>query len=369
MTLNLNENNYKFIDNLLNEPYNYIISFTDYLYIPDENTLNNIITSINDNTSETYKLINDTIEISINDINSMSISDITMNNINNVIYEYKIFISIMILISICLLYFVNKLIDNYIIKLTIEKHKNMININTLKITNSKDNNIQGYQKIHTDKHTILKTGLFIDSILEINANNKIINKKISENNINTLNTSNYYYALLRIKLKHNITLKNTKLNFQNINFEINNETNTLTSGDMYMIIRFNYDYDYKNEGKNINISHIIVNVMNYLNYLTKDEFKNEDFIVLAISKDTQSQLYTNEFYNGLKNINYELCNVKHLTLDIEKKIGFVLLLPLKQIYDLFLDVYNDIIFESTSYKINCDNNEYWYNNSLTDILL
>ena len=106
----------------------------------------------------------------------------------------------------------------------------------------------------------------------------------------------------------------------------------------------------------------------YDSWILKDEYKNEDFVVLAISKDKQTQLNNNEFYNGLNNINYELCNVKHLTLDKEQKIGFILLLPLKQIYDLFLDVYNDVIFESTSYKIDYDNNECWYDNSLNDIL-
>jgi hypothetical protein len=352
MESNYNDNYYEVMDNLFSKPYNYITSFADYLYVSESNTLSNII--------------NDTIKVSINDINSMSmsISDITMNGINNIIYEYKIFITIIILISIFFIYLVNKLIDNYVMKLTEEnkkRYKNMININTLKITNSIDNNIQEYQKINSNTNQIRTKGLFIDSVLEINANNSKIIQKIKVNE-----KDNYYYALLRIKLKHNIILKNSKVNGHNINFEINKDNDTINSGDMYMIIRFNYIY--KNEGRNLHMSHVIVNVMNYLNYLTKDEFKNDDFVVLAISKDTQSELNSNQFYNGLKNINYELCNVKHLTLDKEKKIGFILLLPLKQIYDLFLDVYNDIIFESTSYKIDYDNNECWYNNSLNDIL-
>ena len=354
-----NNYNYNFIDNLLINPYNYIISFTDYVYLPDLNKITNVI--------------NDTIELSMNDINSMSISDITINNINNVIYEYKIFISFMILMSIFSVYVANKLIDNYIIKLTEEekykRYKNMININTLKIINSLDNtNIQENQKMNVHQQQLRTKGLFIDSILEINANNNKIIEKIK---VKVNDKDNYYYALLRIKLKHNIILKNTNVNLNNINFKINKDkdkdNDTLKSNDMYMIIRFNYNY--KNEDTNIKISHIIVNVMNYLNYLTKDQFKNEDFVVLAISKDTQSELNSNEFYNSLKNINYNLCNVKHLTLDSEKKIGFILLLPLKQIYDLFLDVYNDIIFESTSYKIDYDNNECWYNNSLNEVLM
>ena len=107
--------------------------------------------------------------------------------------------------------------------------------------------------------------------------------------------------------------------------------------------------------------------MNIINSLKINELNNEDFVVLAISKDNNT-LNDNEFYNSLKNINYQLTNVKKIILDKKKNTGFTLFLPVKDIYDLFLDVYNNIIFESTSYKINSDNNECWYNNSLSDIL-
>ena len=377
MEINSNSNSYEFMDTLT-KPYNYIVSFTDYIYMPDANTLNNIITKISENTSKTYEFINDTIEVSINDINSMSISDITMNDINYVIYEYKIFISIMVLFSLFTIYFINILIDNYIIKINNDEKKTYMNmINTLKINNS----IVENNKEHIKQNILVTKGLFIDSILEINANhNKIIEKIKIKMKLNDTNY-NYYHALLRIKLKHNITMKNTgNTNFKlhNINFNKNNENNkdtnkdttkdttNISTSDMYMVIRFNYNYNAKNTA--INLANIIVNVMNTLNYLSKDEFKNEDFVVLAISKDIPTQLNPNEFYSGLKNINYELCNIKHFTLDKENKIGFTLLLPIKQIYDLFLDVYNDIIFESTSYKIDYDNNEYWYNNSMNDML-
>ena len=211
-----------------------------------------------------------------------------------------------------------------------------------------------------NKKELITTGLFIDSVLEINANNKNIIDKIM---VNKINNNNYYYALLRIKMKHNIKLNKNKYNLQSIIIDTDHDAETCSVGDMYMIIKFNYS------NTNLNISHIIVNIMNILNHLSPVEYKNSDFIVLAISKDIYSHNHPNEFYNGLRNIKYDLYNVKQINLNKEQTIGFTLLLPVKQIYELFLDVFNDIIFESTSYKIDFDNNEYWYNNAINDICL
>ena len=181
--------------------------------------------------------------------------------------------------------------------------------------------------------------------------------------VNKETNNNYYYALLRIKMKHNITLNKTNYNIQTIIVNSDNDAETFRTSDMYMIIKFYYN------DTDIRISQMIINVINFLNYLTHDTYKNEDFIVLAISKDSiNCNINPNEFYNGLHNIKYDLCNVKQINLRQDRTIGFTLLLPIKQIYELFLDVYNDIIFESTSYKIDFDNNEYWYNNSIHDIL-
>ena len=367
------------MDNLIIKPYNYLLSFTEYLTIP--NSIGNIITIIIENTSKTYQFINDTIETSINDINyinyindinSMSISDITMNDIIYIIYEYKIFISIMTLFSLITIYFMNKLIDEYFInlnhknnKLKLNKNKsnNFNNININKFENHKPIEIQNILLNNNDSIT---EGLFIDSVLEINANHKnILNKIIVNENTNN-NNNNYYYALLRIKLKHNITLNKTNYNLQSIIADTDNDSDTFSSSNMYMIIKFNYINTNTNTNTNIKLSQVIVNVMNVLNNYSQDIYKNEDFIVLAISKDTHN-INPNEFYNGLRNINYDLYNVKHINLNKENTIGFTLLLPIKQIYELFLDVYNDIIFESTSYKIDFDNNEYYYNNSINDI--
>lgn len=352
------------MDNLIIKPYNYLLSFTDY--IPNTNSIGNIITIINENTSKTYEIINDTIKTSINDINSnsMSISDITANDIYFVIYEYNIFISIMTLFIVITLYYMNNLIDEYFnnkLKLKLNKLKlnksNYFNIiNTNKFENHTPIEIQ---KILLNNNASITKGLFIDSVLEINANHKNILNKIMVNE-NKSENNNYYYALLRVKLKNNITLNKNNYNLQSIIVDTVNDADTFSSSDMYMIIKFNYT------NTTIKLSQVIVNVMNILNHYSHDIYKNKNFIVLAISKDTHN-INPNEFYNGLENINYDLCNVKHINLTKENNLGFTLLLPIKQIYELFLDVYNDIIFESTSYKIDFNNNEYWYNNSINDV--
>ena len=358
------------MDYLISEPYNYLLSFVNYIIMPYTNSISNLIIIMNENTSKTFDVINDTLETTINDFNSISLSDITMNDINHVIYEYKLFILFMTLFSIITFYFVNKLIDEYLIKLNQKntilkintgKSINFNTINKKKLENHKPIIIKNIIKnVVNNENTFMTKGLFVDSVLEINANKKNIVEKIM---VNKIINNNYYYALLRIKMKEKITLNKTNYNLQTIIIETDNDAETFSTGDMYMIIKFNYT------NLNINISHIIVNIMNILNYLSPDEYKNEDFIVLAISKDKDicNNNNTNEFYNALHNIKYDLCNLKQINLNKNHTVGFTLLLPLKQIYELFLDVYNDIIFESTSYKIDFDNNECWYNNSINDI--
>ena len=129
-----------------------------------------------------------------------------------------------------------------------------------------------------------------------------------------------------------------------------------------MISTFTYNRDENMDVNNINVSHIILNTINILNSLVKDEFKNSDFVIVAISKSNNTT--PNEFFNGLKHINYELFNIKNIILK-NYNCGFILLLPSKEVYDLFLDVYNNTVFVSSLYKINKNNNETWGNISIS----
>jgi hypothetical protein len=314
------------LDNFLIEPYNYIISITDYVYVPD---INNII----ENTSKSYELINDTFYLAM--------SELSINDFSSFIIEYKYFIFMMLVFDIFLIYFIMTLIENYFTKIDKKYYKNKPKI----VNNS----------IH--KNTSNK--LYIDSLFEINANNKNILSKINSNG------NNYYYALLRIKLKSPIEMNNTNTNYNlhTIITETDKKTDsdTFSTNDMYMIIKFNYNH---NNSTPILFSEIIVNILNILNSLSIDKYKSDDFIVLVISKNINPSININEFTSGLKYINYDFANFKNIILSKDNKIGFILLLPIKQVYDLFLDVHNDILFESTSYKIDYDNNEYWYTNTI-----
>ena len=334
------------INTLFIEPYNYISTITD-----------DMIISIQENTSNTYQIINDTIETSFNNMDSYNIDYIDymdyINYINYMFDKYTLYLYISLLFSTILFYYKYKDIKHYF------NFKN----NKLNIVKNNEPN--------TTTNNVKTKGIFIDSILDMNNNNKYIIENIKKNN----NTN--YYALLRIKLQQPIEMKKSKYKLENIHVNDKN-VNKFTTNDMYMIIKFNYDitdniniinYIDENNKPQIhykNFSRSIINVMNLLNKYSKKEYINTDFVVLAISKE--NYINPNEFYNGLININYELFNMKNISIDIHKKMGFMLLLPIKEIYDLFMDVYNNIIFESTSYKINYDNNEILYDNSIYDIL-
>ena len=339
---------YNLLNYLLFNPFQYIISITENMYLPNIAT---IITELNDNTSNTYEFINDTIETSIYNIEQ----NFNFNEFNNYITKYKLFILLVILFITILIYLINNSFDKYLINIYNEKFYQ--EYNRIKNENLKNNNIQKF----------ITKGLFVDSILEMHSNNNNIINKIK------VNTINNYSALIRVKLKNSIEMHKTKYNLENIKYDNDNDNDNgndkFKTNDMYLIITFKYEYNEDTENnESMKMSQTIINIMNIINSLKINELNNDDFIVLAISKDANI-LNFNEFYNGLKNINYDLNNAKKITLDSEKNTGFMLFLPVKDIYDLFLDVYNNIIFESTSYKINYDNNEFWYNNSINDIFV
>jgi hypothetical protein len=344
------------INTLLIEPYNYISSMTD-----------NMMVSIQDNTSKTYEIINDTIKTSYNTmidydyfIFDYTIFDNTIFD-NTMSYFYNTYdIYLWFLFSTILIYYINKVFYSSSIS---NKNISNENVNNENVSNKNISN----KNVSNKNNKFITKGLFTDSILEMNKNNKYIIENMKDKNNNK---NNNFYALLRIKLKQPIELKKTKYKL-NYTYKNDKNINNFTTNDMYMIIKFKYDitnYKQNDIDTNVNtnkISQVIINILNYLNAYTKDNYNNEDFIVLAISKENDTKY--DEFYNGLININYELFNMKNITIDKYNKIGFTLLLPIYEVYNLFMDVFNDIIFESTSYKINYDNNEMFYDNTIYDV--
>lgn len=201
---------------------------------------------------------------------------------------------------------------------------------------------------------IMKNGLYIDSIYEVN----------NFTNINNIKNNVIYTILLRVQMKNTIKIENTK-------FELHgNYINNDTTRDMFMILNFQY-LDIKNKP---NISKIITNTMNYFNLNSIDKYKTTDFIVIAIGENNNNGKYIvseKEFNNALINIGYEMENYYDIRIIPEDnaniEISFKLLLPIHEIYDIFMDIYNNTIFESKHYVMDNNNYESWKGKSINDL--
>jgi len=352
----------------LTGPYKYIASFSDYIYIPN---INDIITIINENTSKTYDIINQSfasmipselpidipnnIPIAVSKLN-INIQKQFQNNTNandNGIYDIiqnEIILYIGLTLCTIMIYFTHKLYNEYLLENEYDKLYNMNNklVNTL------------LDDIENNPNKITQ-GFFTKSIYEINTNNKNIIDKMLNNNDNT----NSYYVLLRIKMKHVINVYEPSNETTQNDNDNESERRQVYTNDMYMILKFTYVHDNNTDINNINVSQLLLNTINILNSLTRYEYKNKDFVIVAISKS--NNIKPNEFFDGLKNINYELFNIKNIIFK-NYNYGFILLLPMKDVYDLFLDVYNNTIFVSSLYKINKNNTETWGNTLINKTL-
>jgi len=340
-----NTNHYNLLEHIIISPYNHIVSFSKAIPVEIEKYINDI----NQSTDETLQKI-------LNSNNITELQEITMDlNITfyNNLMELQVNTYITLFLITLVIYGVNKLIDKYI------EYNYIKDLNhKTEIYNKNINQI--FQNINTNPNKIT-SGLFIDSLKEIEMNNKYIIEKMKYNNTNS------YYILLRIKTKNPIDIITKKYNLRNNKQTEGNQINTNTN-DNYMLMKFYFNYEkFKNNDNNINIKDIIINNINFLNYLSNDAYKNKDFIVLGISNSKVNTNH-NEFFNGLFNIKYESFNIKNIILNKKGVIGYTLLIPTKKVYDMYMDVFNDVIFESIGYKIDSNNDEYWYNNFLNDVM-
>ena len=99
------------------------------------------------------------------------------------------------------------------------------------------------------------------------------------------------------------------------------------------------------------------------------KLKHEDFLVLAIcgckynnnDNDKNNINNNNNIYYGLKNINYDINEILNVNIRINSTYSYkyILTKPDYNIYNMLLDTYNYIIFESKKYKINNKNEETW----------
>jgi len=207
-----------------------------------------------------------------------------------------------------------------------------------------------------NKPVMIKKGLYLESVKELNT--------VSKNIVNKFEKGQTYWVLIRVQMRDYINMAGTKfeLHGNNINPETANTNEAFQTKDAYLILKFRIINDIKEESL---VGNVIIQFMNDLNH---GEFITNDFIICAIG--TSPNIDANEFNNGLKHINYELEN----NLQVNKKIyeskivDYNLLLPIHQVYDLFMDVYNICIFESTKYVIDNENYESWNGKSINELV-
>ena len=213
-----------------------------------------------------------------------------------------------------------------------------------------------WKGIETTKAQVINKGTYLESILEVNNAGKEIISKFTKDAS--------YWILLRVQLKNPITMKATKCDLHG-NHVIGSTDTDFETKDMYLIIRFKIINEIPTDCL---FGNVIVKFMNHLNFISDSQYQTKDFIVCAIG--TALQMEPKELTNGLKNIRYELNNFKDINAVIpgtKNTINYQLMLPVHNIYDLFMDVYNNCIFESKQYVIDDDNYESWNNKSINEL--
>ena len=203
--------------------------------------------------------------------------------------------------------------------------------------------------------------LYLKSVKELQEMNTTITK--------VLNSNMDYFVLVRVKLNKSLSMKKTK-------YDINeNKGKNFKTNNMYLILGFHtLNLEENNRRESINIPNLILNLLNSFNNSGGD-YKIDDFVIIGIgANNTQGgrkTLNSNEFYRGLININYELFNLKmvHINTSCGNQMRFIMTLPIYDINGLFMDVYNDLIFETKNYKIDKNNFETWNGNAINKLFI
>ena len=141
------------------------------------------------------------------------------------------------------------------------------------------------------------------------------------------------------------------------------------------------------------IASILLSKIHYLNNIIPEEYKTLDFIVIAIGtckiKNTTQNM---EFYNGLIYNNYIINNIFNISIlnntnnntnnitnitnisnsnitntNTNNVSSFILMLPIHNVYEIFMDTYNNTIYESTKYYIDNKNYETWDTISINEL--
>lgn len=258
--------------------------------------------------------------------------------------------------------------------------KNMENMYTnigKNVDNNVDNNvlIQQYEYVkNNNKRKIIKEGLFYESITELNDEGSKI--------VDAMEKDTFYWILLRVQTGNYIDMAGTHFELHgnhiiegginddaitNIDSQIdsNIECNTqqpFKTRDFYMILKITTKtrINFKND---VLFGNAILKIMNYTNTFISPKFHNTDFIVCAIA--TSPYIDNDEFSKTLKGIEYDNSNVIVVP-SMYGSVQGILLLPVHQVYDAFMDMYNNTIFESKKYVIDDDNYESWNGKSINE---
>jgi hypothetical protein len=211
-------------------------------------------------------------------------------------------------------------------------------------------------------------GIYTDSIKEIIKMNDIILDKMLESK----NEKTMYWILLRVQMRHPLDMNKTKFELHG-NHTGDSNANKFTTKDAFMLMKFIY---YKGKDSTINkrkitknIGSIIINFMNYYNTYAEEKYKTNDFIIVAISQ-IEDNTNPKEFYSGLISNEYEMNNYHDVMVTVPRtnfRSGYVLTLPIHQVYDIFLDVFPNVIFETKDYEMDNNNFESWKGMSMNEL--
>jgi len=208
-----------------------------------------------------------------------------------------------------------------------------------------------------NKPLMITKGLYLESVKELNTASKHV--------VKTFTKGQSFWVLIRVQMQDYIKMAGTQyeLHGNNIHADTINTKAAFLTKDAYLILNFRILADIRQESL---VGNQIIHFMNKLNY---GEYITNDFIICAIC--TSSNIGHQEFNNGLKHIGYELENHRQVDKQIQGTnitVNYSLLLPIHQVYDLFMDVYNNCVFESSKYVIDNENYESWNGKSINKLV-
>jgi hypothetical protein len=304
----------------------------------------------------------------INDTNDSNATSNTHNQYNNIYrnsnFDINYFIKLQLIVYYAITTFVGIILIKYYLNMNDTVKYTKI-YNATKSDNNSDDKQDNKPDTKTDYVNDIKKNdvinnkpyekkLYLYSLIEIMRNNDDIISKLK------VNTN--YIAILRVKLKNYVQMKNTKYElrskYKKNDKNNNNDTDFMTK-DMYMIMGFNFN------NQHTSFANILVGFINHLNQISDDKYKNDDFLIVAIGSVSN----TYGFINGIKNTNYELFNLIDVIFNLNNDnfIKYTLTLPIQNINNMVLDIFNDTVFISKQYSIDKNNYERWNGYLLNDI--